>query len=107
MREDVYTAGNGCLNGGTDCGKGCTNLDVDPVNCGECGNACADDPTCVDGVVCIQGGCVCGGGSIGCPAGLMQCGDLCFDEDSDAANCAECGNTCGAGDACDAGGCVL
>jgi hypothetical protein len=76
----------------TDDGALCTNLADDPFNCGECGNSCAVDETCVDGA-CV------------CEEGLTACGDSCVDTDTDSFNCGGCGIICTNGQ-CSNGGCV-
>lgn len=31
------------------CGDACTDLDIDPLNCGDCGNTCSNDEVCANG----------------------------------------------------------
>lgn len=61
---------------------GCeTSTDDDPLNCGACGNACAE------GVICWRGAC-------GCPNGFLQCGNDCKNVQTDNDNCSACGSLC-------------
>jgi hypothetical protein len=63
------------------CGSLCTDLNSDPANCGECGNAC-------------QAGFACTAGACSCDAPSTVCDGTCTDLDTDAANCGACGNAC-------------
>ncbi|MBL8717426.1 MAG: hypothetical protein JNL79_15670 [Myxococcales bacterium] len=76
-----------CLTGKERCGATCVALDTDPANCGACGKAC------IDGKVCISGGCI-------CPSGTYTCSGKCVDLLSDKDNCGACGKACPAGDVC-------
>ena len=69
----------GCPSGTVVCGNCCTDFQVDPNNCGACGNLCAL------GQSCAAGGCTpqCAGGGVcapngycatSCPAGSAVCG---------------------------------
>ncbi|HVY47754.1 MAG TPA: beta-propeller fold lactonase family protein, partial [Minicystis sp.] len=79
------------------CDGACVETDVDPDNCGHCGNACdATEETCSAGA-CVK---LCGDGA------LSRCGDACVDTETDAANCGHCGNACAGGEQCVAGACV-
>jgi hypothetical protein len=61
---------------------GCeVDVELDPANCGACGNVCAP------GVHCIQGKC-------GCPQGMLECGGTCIDPASNRDHCGACGNAC-------------
>lgn len=76
----------GCAELYADCNAnpadGCeTSTESDPLNCGACGNKCAD------GVLCWRGAC-------GCPKGFTQCGQDCKKLDSDDDNCSACGTLC-------------
>lgn len=75
------------------CGTRCTNVTVDELNCGTCGNACAAGATCLQAVC-------------SCPSGTVVCGTTCSNPRSDPANCGTCGNVCGSGTQCAAGACA-
>src|ERR1700677_1067978 len=49
---DAHTDGtvDSCPAAQTACGSDCTNLQVDPANCGACGNVCGAGVACVDGL---------------------------------------------------------
>lgn len=97
-----------CGAGHADCGAGCVDLATTKESCGECGNACVDNPSCSAPTVCIDGGCVCPGALSGCLAGEVSCDGVCVDPLTDDANCGGCGEICGDGELfCDGnGGCV-
>ncbi|MBM4376225.1 MAG: choice-of-anchor L domain-containing protein [Deltaproteobacteria bacterium] len=82
--------------GSTLCGEACTNTNLDPLNCGACGKACAK------GEVCSMGGC-----GLTCLGGTTKCGDACIETKNDPKNCGECGKACADGLLCAAGTCVL
>lgn len=47
------------------------------------------------------------GAPVSCaPSAALRCGDLCFDGQTDDANCGRCGNACPFGQACRAGACT-
>jgi hypothetical protein len=77
--------GYGCANM---CSGMCTNLKLDPQNCGSCGKAC---PT---GANCVQGTCQCGAVDGGTTS---MCGGQCVDTKSDVNNCGACNKACGSG----------
>ena len=109
-------------------------LQVDPLNCGLCGQVCESGQACVDGVcgcapgltlcvgACVDtagdpahcGGCgvACTGGQFcqnsvcACPAGQQLCAAQCADTATDASNCGSCGTVCSAGQSCEGGACV-
>ena len=58
----------------------CTNLAIDPANCGTCGNSC------VNGKICSAGVC--------CQNGQAACGGACTVLATDANNCGTCGKVC-------------
>lgn len=67
----------------------CSNVNFDPMNCGEIGN------TCTSGESCVGGMCQCGSSGAACGAGQGCCNGECVDITSDAMNCGDCGNVCG------------
>jgi hypothetical protein len=78
------------------CAGTCVNEKTDPTNCGTCGT------TCPTGGSCQNGACVCPMGQsasngVCCPTGQTACGGVCVDEQTNASNCGQCGNSCGAG----------
>ena len=128
--DRVCGAGTCMCSGATEaCGDVCTDLRVDAMNCGTCGNACAAGETC-SARMCGTGPCVpdcsgrtCGGdgcgGSCGdcaagqvcasggvcqCEGGATGCGTECVDLRTDSNHCGACNVTCEG--ACMAGACV-
>lgn len=75
----------GCELGETDCNGTCAVLDNDPAHCGMCGNACAIDQFCVDGM-CVDR----------CEDPLTFCptSGRCVDLQTDARNCGGCERRC-------------
>jgi hypothetical protein len=65
--------------------------DENAAACGDCTTRCRDDQQC------LAGACT-------CRPGLLECGGVCVDPDSDPANCGGCGKSCGTG-ACGGGVC--
>ena len=63
------------------CGSACTDLQIDPANCGQCGRAC------VSGASCNNGTCACG-------AETNLCGSACVNVLTDPRNCGGCGKMC-------------
>lgn len=72
-------------------GDGCTDIEIDPMNCGACGTECALTESCISGVCCTTG--------------LANCSDVCADFQTDEMNCGACGTTCGTGESCVSGVC--
>lgn len=75
------------------CGGKCSNEDLDPNNCGGCGNVC-ESHCCYGGVCCPL-----------CGPGYSNCQLTCVDFANDRNNCGSCGNACAAGSVCDNGTC--
>jgi len=73
-----------CSKSETDCNGSCFNLDIDPDNCGICGNICDDGLTCKAGA-CVRD----------CNAGQTVCNDECVDLKTDPTHCGACANVCG------------
>jgi hypothetical protein len=80
----------------------CADLQVDPKNCGACGEVCDE------GRRCSAGKCV-----ATCAKGYSGCGDdgsgvaaYCADLNRDRDNCGECGEPCEAGQLCSEGECA-
>jgi hypothetical protein len=72
-----------CTGGTTRCGAKCTSLDVDSMNCGACGAACAA------GQACSSGAC-----GVVCQPNETWCGTECARLDTDPKNCGACGHEC-------------
>jgi hypothetical protein len=72
-----------CPPGLTECGGECVDTDADHGNCGECGNACADDEVCSDGACTTE-----------CPEGTVVCDGACVDTTSNVLHCGGCGVEC-------------
>jgi hypothetical protein len=71
------TGSGGCGNCDWDCcGATCVNTGNDVLNCGSCGNACAPEESCNEGV-CGERPC---DGSKSCEGGQFCCGASCCDE---------------------------
>ncbi|MEZ4408251.1 MAG: MXAN_6577-like cysteine-rich protein [Polyangiales bacterium] len=90
--EDALT----CADGQSNCGGVCINTQINPNNCGACGNACAA------GERCAAGAC-----ASACTGTQVSCGGACVELQTDAANCGMCGRACPSGQPCVAGSCVL
>lgn len=72
-----------CLAPQVDCAGTCTDVQLDPDNCGECGNVCGAD------LVCATGEC-----DDRCPAPLDVCGRRCVNLASDRDHCGACETPC-------------
>jgi hypothetical protein len=85
-----------CPAGTTRCNGSCVDpatFQIDPSNCGSCGNACSGGKTCQSGICA-------------CPPRQTACGDTCRDLHTDTLNCGACGFSCAAGYSCVDGLCV-
>ena len=71
--------GAGCPTGQIECNGACTDVLLDPSNCGTCGNVCSSSQTC--------------------------CSGLCVDLMTNTSNCGTCGNLCTTGESCVGGSC--
>jgi hypothetical protein len=92
--------GFNCIAGLNDCDRvvsnGCeSNSATDAMNCGACGNRCAD------GLPCYGGRCV-----ASCPAGQTVCDSECTDTTRHRLHCGACGRGCSSTQVCAAGTCV-
>ncbi len=76
------------------CDDRCVDLETDDNNCGECGNECESDESCVEGNCTAT-----------CSQGQISCDGTCVDLETDEGNCGECGNECGNGQSCMDGTC--
>ncbi len=79
------------------CKTGCTNIDTDPENCGDCGNVCPPDYTCVAATCKASASCR---GGPPCTGALQCCASGCTNVDTDPYNCGYCGNVCEDGASC-------
>jgi hypothetical protein len=103
------------------CGSACTNVSVDPQNCGSCGNDCAGDIcsngrciACASGQrcgdtnsCCAAGDCVGGECQTPCPATEQRCSDgQCHQVSSDPGACGVLCLACTTGQVCASGVCA-
>lgn len=88
-------SGGGCDAGFTWCLGVCTDLNVDPANCGVCETACGATD------VCRAGACV-----PRCTAPQIDCSGTCADTTNDPTHCGSCAVACGATEVCTASVCV-
>jgi hypothetical protein len=69
-----------CSGGLKKCNGDCVDTMSDTNNCGQCGNACSGNQTCVNGLCCATG--------------QSNCNGTCADLQTDPNNCGTCGNKC-------------
>jgi hypothetical protein len=87
--------------GGKCCGSTCVNVDIDPLNCGDCGVQCGP------GQLCQAGNCGCAPSGVACGMGQSCCNGVgCKSLASDINNCGACGRSCGPGGTCMSGQCT-
>lgn len=88
----ILTTNTACGNGtnsvncgerSDECAGTCVDLQVNPDNCGACGNAC------LAGEACSGGACV-----ASCPEGTSECDRACVYTDIDPDHCGSCGEVC-------------
>ncbi|MBI4704358.1 MAG: hypothetical protein HY744_24910, partial [Deltaproteobacteria bacterium] len=94
-QDEVCSAGKCglvCLGGTAKCSGKCVDTQLDPTNCGGCGNACGPGQICASGVCALV-----------CAGGTTKCGGKCVDTQLDPANCGGCGQACGPGEICTGG----
>jgi hypothetical protein len=72
-----------CGAGKTACDGGCSDLQLDPGNCGTCGHACGASQSCMAGA-CAQE----------CNTGFTACSNSCVNLTNDKENCGMCGMAC-------------
>ncbi len=83
----------------SDAGTVCSDTQVDPRNCGFCGNVCSTNQDCIFGLCeCVLSNTL---GLCGGDAGLA-----CVDLQTDSANCGHCGNQCSDDQHCGSGVCA-
>ena len=70
---------------GTQCSGIYTLLTGDPANCGNCGNGCPSNQTCLSGACGPPGG---------CGSGQTLCSGQCVSLQNNLNNCGACGNVC-------------
>ncbi len=91
----------------TCCAGGCKNMADDPANCGTCGHACNTGESCVNGG-CAFVGCSARPNGSTCWDGTAFgdcCAEMCVDNQTDEANCGQCGRRCAANAVCEQGRC--
>jgi Stigma-specific protein, Stig1 len=86
--------GDPCGPGTENCDGTCTVVELDPDNCGVCGNVCDAEE------VCAAGECV-----LECVGGTEACGGACVNTDNDPDHCGGCDSPCGADEVCSSGSC--
>jgi hypothetical protein len=83
-----------------DGGDHCTDLRLDPENCGVCGKVCEGGTFCSPAPDGGPGAC-----GLACFGGTTKCGNKCADTKIDPFNCGGCFNACDGGVSCTNGKC--
>lgn len=86
--------GLSCEEGLTDCGGVCVNLQNNDSNCGQCGNACGESESCVEGE-CKET----------TPGELVDCNGEWVDLQTSTFHCGKCNRRCGPSISCEGGEC--
>ena len=84
-----------CEEDKTECWGSCIDKLTDVKNCGECGNACAEGLSCIDGVCQIV-----------CENDLNACGTECADFNTSPKHCGNCETACAPNQICTDGACT-
>ncbi len=102
-----------CVSGTCECRPGfnrcdgtCVDLDIDPLNCGECGELCIEDEGGgkFDLYLCEVGECI--DMENGCGEGLSECGQSCVDRQTHPLHCGVCNRACDGDEVCIDGECL-
>lgn len=94
-----------CRPGFDRCDGTCVDLDIDPLNCGECDELCVEeDGKKLEVYLCQAGDCR--DDDVGCDEGLSQCGQSCVDRQTHPLHCGACNRSCDGDQVCIDGECL-